>query len=67
MAKEYGAFLKGKMDETAAMLSRLNAALVEEWRTYTRRLAAYELERERRRRSDDDADDMAFLRRFALC
>lgn len=67
MAKEYGAFLKGKMDETAAMLSRLNAALVEEWRSYTRRLAAYELERERRRRNDDDADDMAFLRRFALC
>ncbi|MBJ2167479.1 MAG: hypothetical protein JFR24_06395 [Muribaculaceae bacterium] len=65
MVKEYAAYLKGKLD-ASAMLSRLNAALVEEWRYYRRRFMADEMARERRRRSAAEDDDVAFLRRFAL-
>lgn len=42
MVKEYAAYLKGKLD-ASAMLSRLNAALVEEWRYYRRRFMADEM------------------------
>ena len=65
MVKENASYLKGKLD-ASAMLSRLNAALVEEWRYYRRRFMADEMARERRRRSAAEDDDVAFLRRFAL-
>ena len=41
MANEYVAYLKEKMD-MSSMLSRMNAALAEEWRAYARLVAAYE-------------------------
>lgn len=65
MAKEYVAHLKDKID-MSAMLSRMNAALAEEWRAYARLVAAYEAMLARRRRTPD-ADDTDFLARTALC
>ncbi|MDE6137451.1 MAG: hypothetical protein K2F97_08250 [Muribaculaceae bacterium] len=65
MAKECVAYLKDKID-MSAMLSRLNAALAEEWRAYARLVAAYEAMLARRRRTPD-ADDADYLARTVLC
>lgn len=65
MAKECVAYLKDKID-MSAMLSRLNAALAEEWRSYARLVAAYEAMLARRRRTPD-ADDADYLARTVLC
>ena len=50
MAKEYAAYLKGKMDVASEMLSRLNSALTEEWKAYRHLLRIDEITRERLRR-----------------
>ncbi|MDE6486036.1 MAG: hypothetical protein K2L76_00855 [Muribaculaceae bacterium] len=65
MAKECVAYLKDKID-MSAMLSRLNAALAEEWRSYARLVAAYEAMLAHRRRTPD-ADDADYLARTVLC
>ena len=65
MANEYVAYLKGKVD-MSPMLSRMNAALAEEWRAYARLVAAYEAMLARRR-SAPDADDTDYLARTVLC
>ena len=45
MAKEYAAYLKGKMDVASEMLSRLNSALTEEWKAYRHLLRIDEITR----------------------
>ena len=67
MAKEYAAYLKGKMDVASEMLSRPNSALTEEWKAYRHLLRIDEITRERLRRAATADDEAAFLRRFAIC
>ena len=66
MANESIAYLKGKVDNMADALQRLNTALVAEWQAYRRYFRADELARARHRLAAPDPDDTPQAC-YALC
>lgn len=64
MAHECMTYLMGKLEESNALLERLNKKMLNEWRAYSRYFSISELTRLRRRLLDDDDIPTAC---YALC